>query len=193
MKTNKEKYDELYTQLEGVCQVFIHTVLPVVPEKYYTISVNYIKHKDGYFVEEKQIKSARYRHGFYSPEKPTRVEIEKLREFLNNLPEFTKDKIFLRWEASNCSGNSDFSKIGVSEGAWTPESLEPKLAQLIEKYSPKEGHIACAYCGHQRKPEELRYDTIISPNWKHQGYKSPPRPYCKDKPCASHDQMAHEG
>jgi len=53
--------------------------------------------------------------------------------------------------------------------------------------------IKCSYCGVVNTPENTKYAVIISPNWKSNNYRSPQRPYCKDKPCASYDQMAHEG
>lgn len=57
----------------------------------------------------------------------------------------------------------------------------------------KEGLIYCAYCGQKRKPEDIHYEVIFSPNWKRSGFRSPKRPYCKDKLCHGMDQMAHEG
>ncbi len=50
----------------------------------------------------------------------------------------------------------------------------------------------CAYCGALNKKEDTTQNTIISRNWA-PSYKSPLRNYCKGKPCAGHDQMAHEG
>jgi hypothetical protein len=51
----------------------------------------------------------------------------------------------------------------------------------------------CAYCGALNKKDDTQQATIISSNWASTGYKSPLRNYCKNKPCAGHDQMAHEG
>ena len=51
----------------------------------------------------------------------------------------------------------------------------------------------CEYCREPIEPDDLEMAQIISPNWKHQGFMSPPRPYHKSKPCAGYDQMAHEG
>lgn len=195
MRTNKEKYDFLYDALEKRCQDFIRTILPTVPKKYYTISINYTKYKDGYFIQELPVACTGYKHGFYRIQKPTRLNIAKLQSYLDNPPPLSEDRIFLNWEIDNISGYNYLPKIGIADGmeAWTAEALEPKLKYLIDTYSPKEGHIACAYCRKQRKPEDIRYARIWSPNWKHQGGQSDPRPYCKDDHCAGYDQMGHEG
>jgi hypothetical protein len=195
MVTNKDKYNAIYDELESYYQSFILSVIPITPAHYYSISTNYIKYKDGYFIEERHITGIKYNHGVYRLEKPTRKDIERLKIFLEDLPEPTRDKILVCWKASNCSGATNLLKIGAENSltAWKSEDLEPKLAQMIEKYSPKEGHVACSYCREQRKPEDIKNATIISRMWKHQNYTSPQRPYCKDKPCDSYDQMAHEG
>ena len=51
----------------------------------------------------------------------------------------------------------------------------------------------CMYCNQPIEPNDLEMRSIISPNWKHQGYKSPLRPYHKSKGCGGYDQMGHEG
>ncbi len=51
----------------------------------------------------------------------------------------------------------------------------------------------CAYCGLLNKKEDTVQNTIVSRTWASSGYRSPLRNYCKGKPCAGHDQMAHEG
>lgn len=195
MRTNKEKYDFLYDTIEKRCLDFIGTILMTIPKRYYQIDINYTKYKDGYFIQELPVTYADYRHGFYRIPKPTRLDIAKLQSYLDAPPELTADKIFLHWHTDHTSGADPLSKIGIADGrlAWTAEALEPKLKYLIDTYSPKEGHIACAYCGKQRKPEDIHYERIWSPNWKHQGNRSDPRPYCKDDHCAGYDQMRHEG
>jgi hypothetical protein len=49
----------------------------------------------------------------------------------------------------------------------------------------------CAYCGSERPLSELKKSklTYIMNKQVRQDY----RLYCHDKPCAGHDQMAHEG
>lgn len=55
-----------------------------------------------------------------------------------------------------------------------------------------EKKVMCMYCREERDEKDIEYVRIFSPNWKSSGYRSPPRPYCKDKQCAGYDQMAHE-
>ena len=76
--------------------------------------------------------------------------------------------------------------------AWSCDLL-PILTRNKELYEPREGYVMCQYCLQQRLPQDIVQETIISPNWKNTGYRSPLRNYCKDKPCHVHDQMAHEG
>ncbi|MFA5186947.1 MAG: hypothetical protein WC551_10745 [Patescibacteria group bacterium] len=190
MMTNKEKYDALYAQFE----IKLRGLLPRLPEKYYAISVNYTKHKQGYFIEERTISKVDIRGvpGWYK--KVTKIDIERLRIFIDTLVEPKQKDIFLHWTIGNTSAADTLEKVNEGKDcAWQREHLEKRLAELIELYSPREGYIRCSYCRKQRKPEDIIYDTIISPNWKNSGYKSPPRPYCKDSPCAGYDQMGHEG
>lgn len=63
----------------------------------------------------------------------------------------------------------------------------------MESTNEKNGNTECAYCGEPIEANDLEMRSIISRNWKDQGYKSPPRPYHKSKKCGGMDQMAHEG
>jgi hypothetical protein len=194
MKTNKAKYDILFDLLEQKCNDFIKSLFSKLPEKYHAIAINYVKYKEGYFIQEREIIDIGYRHGFYKKDKPTRKEIEKLQNYINNI-ELKADNIYIVWKAENTSSSERICEINMinSHYAWSKEFLMPTLKKLIDTYSPKEGYIKCSYCGKQRKPEDINYKTIISQNWKDIGFESPKRPYCNDNPCASHDQMAHEG
>jgi hypothetical protein len=57
----------------------------------------------------------------------------------------------------------------------------------------KKEETKCAYCWEPIEPSDLEMRSIVSRNWKRQGYRSPLRPYHKSKGCAGYDQMAHEG
>lgn len=57
----------------------------------------------------------------------------------------------------------------------------------------KDTRQKCAYCYEPIDTADLETRRIVSRNWKHNGYKSPPRPYHKSKGCGGYDQMAHEG
>ena len=193
-QTNKQKYNELLDILKDREQEFVDsTIGKDAPKSFWIISVNYTAHQCGYFIEEKIISKIRYHSQFYIPDRPTLVDIEKLQEFLAN-PVFESSRIRACWVSGNISGSARYSDIGTDEfSAWEKDKLEPKLANMIEIYSPKEGYSPCAYCGKQRKPEDMMHGTIFSRNWKANNFKSPPRLYCKDAPCHGNDQMAHEG
>jgi hypothetical protein len=57
----------------------------------------------------------------------------------------------------------------------------------------------CAYCGKERPTSEMNQGTIIFQDGHYIGRKfkrfvnRKTNWYCADKPCHSHDQMAHEG
>ena len=195
MRTNKEKYEEIWGQLEDRSRIFIKSVLPAIPKSFFAISTNYTKHKDGYFIEEYPIEKAAYHYGFYRTchKRPTKKDIAELTAKIAGMPDFTPDNIMFYWRIDNTSGAGKMSDFSEGKKAWIVEKLQPRLQILIDTYSPKKGYIACSYCRKQRKPEDIVYKTIISPNWKNQGFKSPPRPYCKDNHCAVWDQMGHEG
>mgnify|MGYP001593835442 CR=1 FL=1 len=115
--------------------------------------------------------------------------------FLKTMVDIGKEPIIsVDWNCENYSGSEKLSEITIANNnSFTREELEPLLLENKRKYEPKEGYIACSYCGEQKLPADIYYTTIISPNWKDNNFTSPPRPYCKDKPCATYDQMAHEG
>lgn len=50
----------------------------------------------------------------------------------------------------------------------------------------------CDYCGSMRPAPEMKQRSVVSYFKWALGY-SPPRNYCKDKPCHEWDQMGHEG
>jgi hypothetical protein len=95
---------------------------------------------------------------------------------------------------SRCSGSALLTDIIKGQRySFDKSVMEKRQEEYIEKYGKKEGHEPCAYCGIQRKPEDLITGTIIGQNWRNSGYRSPPRKYCKDDGCRGYDQMAHEG
>lgn len=55
--------------------------------------------------------------------------------------------------------------------------------------------IRCAYCGKENPPENSHKGKVIY-RTRINGracVREKEQDYCKDKPCAAHDQMAHEG
>ena len=56
--------------------------------------------------------------------------------------------------------------------------------------------VKCAYCRAERPVEEMKQGTIIFRNRNSNGKAFVDKKtnlYCADKPCAMHDQYAHEG
>ena len=195
MKSNKERYEYLWDQLGVRSQSFIKSVLPKVPARFFGISINYTKHKNGYFIEEYPIEKVTYCHRIYHNGKTRQTEkdVENLANNIQKLPDFSEESILLHWRITNTSGATRLSDFSEGNKAWRLEELQSKLQRAIDTYSPKAGYIACSYCRKQRKPEDLIYKRIIGRNWKDNGSISPPFPYCKDANCAGYDQMANEG
>jgi hypothetical protein len=191
-KSNLQKIDELRQAVKIAVDNFIMGLFPGgLPEFYFDV-LSYrgiVKHN---------ITGS----GFNFPwtnKRPTNADVEKIEKYCNRFMP-TAENIFLYYMAKYSDGLGGVSgaiKVGdltLDKGRSFVESdLFPRLAELKEKYEPRPGYIQCQYCGQQRLPADIIQDTVISPNWKNQGYKSPPRNYCKDKPCAGYDQMAHEG
>ncbi len=195
METNIEKYNRLWNDLNSEVEKYVDSVLPNPPKVFYEIGVDYTKYPGGCHIRSRRITEASYSLGIYHNHKKrqTAKDIEELKNKIVAMPDFDESKIFLHWQDGNTSGAIPLKALSEPGKSLNPEDLKEELQKMIDLYSPKPGHIACEYCRHQRRPDDLVYKTIISPNWKDRGFRSPPRPYCKDRQCWGHDQMAHEG
>ncbi len=196
MRTNLEKYNFYYNKLRKQTGDFLKSVCKDLPDKFYELS--------GWKVRVLPITEKYYSDGFYGLGKPTRKDIEKIKKYLEELPEFKKDNIFIgfRYEEewlckgkpriSIISGARKLSDINKNERYSFDYKIIKERASENEKiYAPKEGYKPCRYCGRQRLPKDLKQATIISRSYDNP--RSPLRNYCVDRSCASYDQMAHEG
>jgi len=194
MRTNLEKFKYYMDLLNQKAQPFIDSKFPCgKPEKLFVLN--------GYsHIQECQITSIKYDFGWINEEKPTKADIEDVKTYLNSALEFTDDKIVLFYEYRigdhKVSGAYRLNRIlNEKHLAFTYDELTGELQRRKELYEPREGYIKCSYCWKQNPPENTVYDKLIFRDWdgRKQFVNEKELPYCKDKPCASHDQMAHEG
>jgi hypothetical protein len=132
-----------------------------------------------------------------SNKKPTKIQVAELSNYVLGFNP-NETHLGLEYEQMDSYGKSTGLRMLVDivpeKGeSFNQDELLPILAKKKELYEPREGYIQCEYCSQQRLPQDIMQGIIISPNWRNNGYRSPLRNYCKDKPCHAHDQMGHEG
>jgi hypothetical protein len=194
--TNLQKAQSLWSQLDAKASKFIDTLFPNgSPTMLYAVGrTDYI---------ERKVTAIEYDWPLYRSNKPTRNEITFIKGMVETTYPLDPSSVVVRWQETTngitFNGGTRLGEIGVGKNgcpvmeSFTKEEIAETVARNKEWYAPREGYLPCSYCGQQRPLGSLHQQSIFSPNWKATGYKSPPRNYCIDKPCASHDQMAHEG
>lgn len=180
---------DLYQKLEEMGETYLSGVFPGgKPKVIYHITGNYE-------IESVDVIDISIVRRFTLPEKYKKITDADLKKILNCLaPPFTPNDIRVVMKEKESSSSTVTIQLGYFNGYnFNKDELIPRATKQKELYGAKDGYLPCAYCRIQRKLEDLKQDIIISPNWQANNYKSPPRNYCKDKPCHSHDQMGHEG
>jgi len=196
MKTNLEKYNYYFDLLYRGAQSYIDLKFPNgKPEVFFGLQ-NY------YELLECKVTSIKYHFGFFRKDFPNRNDVAKIKEMASNPLQFSDDNIYLHYEYrcpygfSKASGSMRLSEILTKDCyAFKAEDLDEKRRINQELYEPKEGYVKCSYCGKQNQPDNTIYSKIIFQD-SHNGRRfvnEATNPYCKDKPCSSYDQMAHEG
>ncbi len=205
MKTLQEQWNELNAWIDQLDKNLIDDYWhgKIIPDKAFVITMRaglhviaeytIVEWRINHYLHDKRMNT----HKPYCDKRPTKIKVAELRGYIDNYkPDFC-DIVYCYMytdsTGSKVSGFETLCDMKRDRHAFYDGELIDDLAKLKELYDPKEGHIKCSYCGQQRLPADIIYGTIISPNWKRNGFKSPPRPYCKDKPCHGHDQMGHEG
>lgn len=200
--SNQAKWDALQAELHRRELEFAASVFDGnIPDRVYSVLVS---NGD---IEQRIIYRVGYRHDtdcmYHYGAKPTTKNVAALKEYLDSDIQFEPGKILFYWTCKDlehtAKGATDF--FAINEGKFDFLDLEQateKARQVAAEHQRKKdllaaGWITCCYCGAARHPKDIVYDRIISPNWKHQNYRSDPRPYCRDKGCLGYDQMAHEG
>ena len=193
MVTNRKKFDDAWHEIDAKDADCIAKMLPNgLPTHIYWIGK--------FSAKELTVKFARRHYrGIYRKgpeEKATNKDVEAILQHLSGWAPPSEDDISIHYEYRETyglvSGADPLSKINAGETmAWTVEQLQPEIDRRRELYEPREGCAPCQYCGKQNPPTNMIEGTVIYR--MNRGLHRKTGMYCKDKPCATHDQMGHEG
>lgn len=193
MKTNYEKYCHYLAQIEAKDAAELAALFPNgFPSKFFCVGQ--------YSADVRHVTGIRkYRKGVFRPDpstKITRSDVAAAIQALETWVAPSMDELSVYYTYSQkfgaASGAEKLSKINAGDGmAWTAEALEPEIRRRKELYEPREGHEPCAHCGKQNAPQDMVPGVVIYR--MNGGVQRKTQMYCKDKLCASYDQMAHEG
>lgn len=184
MKTNKEKYQVLLDEYNQVVQNYISRLFPNgLPKKLFT--------QDGEKINVKNVTYATIRPSFYDEEKPTRIDIENIKEFLSNQK---VEDVLIHYEyitvGCRARGAEELNKIIANDRiSFNPFSLRKFIRQYKKDYVLKLGDVRCAYCSKAVKESESENYTIIFPRDGRVVRET--NKYCKGH--GIYDQMGHEG
>ncbi len=184
MKTNKEKYQILLDEYNGVVQNHISYLFPNgLPKKIFT--------QDGEKINVKNVTYATIRPSFYEEEKPTRIDIEKIKGFLAD-QKILEVLIHYEYITIGCRATSaeKLSKIISNDRiSFNPFTLRNFVKQYRKDYTLKLGDVRCSYCSKAVKESESENYTIIFPRDGRVVRET--NKYCKGH--GIYDQMGHEG
>ena len=114
---------------------------------------------------------------YYHTDKPTKIDIEYYRDYVQKFNEDEK-QIFFRYQEIYSNGGSATGAYKIQDIekdkclSFNRDELVEFQKELLEKYGAKEGYQACAYCGKQVPIESLVPYKIIFQDSK-------PDPYSK--------------
>jgi hypothetical protein len=185
-KTNQERWDELWEELETLKVVELSNIIGInPPTNVYTAWWNEIREEKivGFTVRGKN------ELRFFN-KKPTKKDIELLETYI---PTFKDDEknVFIRCKGNLYESSYNLQDIIIEKNkSFKRQDLIPIHQELYKKFAPREGYLGCKYCGKQTPINELISSEIIKRSWG--GIMKEKRQYCT-KQCASYDQMAQEG
>jgi len=192
MTTNKKKFADAWQIIDGRDAASIADRFPNgLPPQFFRVgkfsadAINVTGARRGY---------PGYRKG--GADKVLNADVDAVMRLLENWHIPTEGETFISYQEDRpygrISGAECLLKINAGKDlAWTVEQLQPEIDRRKELYEPREGNAPCAYCGKQNPPKNMIEGVVIYRMQKGIGRKT--GMYCKDKPCATHDQMGHEG
>lgn len=192
MKTNREKYNHICSQIAAKDQAAIRELLPDgVPSQFHIIER----------YEAKPIavtEVCRYRRGFYvsdADDRITKKDLGQAGAVLDGWAPPTLDDIMVHYSykqtCGTVSGAYPYPKIGGDAAlAWSAESLAPEVERRRELYAEREGHEPCAYCRKQTPSGSMVSGTIYYRG--RGGLAQKTCRYCSST-CHGYDQCGHEG
>lgn len=183
-----DQWNQINQRIDDISQEFI--------DKYYEgrekPSVIYFLQSYQGIAEQKVTGFSIYRQGrpYLSGQRPTKILLDELWKWSEAfIPEIKEICIHYECSSSKAKGAHKLEQIDDRRLSYTREALLPALQELKDKYEPREGHTACAYCRKQTHNESMVDYTVIARQYP--GMKKTSK-YCS-KNCGINDQMAHEG
>lgn len=193
MRTNREKYNHYWNEIDTKDAAEVAKLFPNgVPSQFFCLT------QYSYRVMA-VTRVRRFHKGIFKKDGESRISKKDVADAVMCAEGWTPptpDEVYVHYEYAESygrvSGAEKLSKIIAADGvAWTVEELAEEIQRRKELYEPREGHSPCAYCQKQNPPENLVDGTVIYRTGG--GIARKTQKYCKDKPCAGYDQMAHEG
>lgn len=191
--TNKEKFDAIYAELTEKGERYIDSIFPDGrPAVYFKVG-------RGYEVEEVKISKWIYSFQIYQMDKPTTKDVEAINAYASSNIVFEDKNVSAFCEhvekrgdrVCRSSWSQRLTDIRKNEQySFDPNALTEVAAAQKEKYTLKDGDIACAYCRRAFPKEKAFRGHIYSIANYGRGGKD--FDYCSPT-CHGHDQMAHEG
>lgn len=203
MRSNKDKWDALYSIIEEKIRALIANYTGPFPEMLYNVSPN--GSIDKWKVLELRYTAEEFRFLFYTGTKPTNIDLIALEEGTKKNPSYDSSRLFFL-----CSKLTSYGKhtMGVTlkdldGGNWFMNEVNASLVSKQRKDQAEDDaqkiasgtHIKCARCG-KVVPKNESHPARITGRGRDSFGKAKLLMYdlvfCSGT-CAAHEQWAHEG
>lgn len=213
MRTNLEKWNHHMSISDKKDSEFISSLNLVIPKCVYEVKGNGTIQKMDI---TKVYYSKRNTKPCFYGEKPTKIQLSKLIEYVNSDIKYSKEFVFYsyqyftKWDYKGEIRNSkttgafnlsEIEKYHIDINSANKDSKKKKEIKERENELLANGHIRCPYCNIVIPESEAVSHTIIFQNsrqdpFSRTGYKKfvdkKTNKYCSGE-CGGNDQMAHEG
>lgn len=189
-QTLMQQWEQLEARIEAISREFI--------EQYYSgkerpTAIYWLQSYQG-IVEQEVTKISLYRQGrpLLLSKRPTKTLIDDLWSWSQSFVPIEDDiRIHYQYRTDDhvASGAHKLSDIDGKRLSYEKNTLFTDLQELKDKYEPRPGHEACAYCRKQAASGRMVSYTVIARQYP--GMKKTSL-YCSQQ-CGAYDQMAHEG
>ena len=206
MKTNLEKWTYYKSIIDARETTFINSEIKEIPKAFYDVSSN------GTIIVKTITGMSYHNRKYFSFNKrPTKIDVDKIKQYAEETPVLTSDNIFFHYEKI-CFSYKTTGAISLPDSLLQFSSIidaEAKSAEIkkiieIEEALLQNGHTRCARCRKVVPNSEVVTSNIIGRgrkqvwnSWKNR-YEDKacvtqtPMKFCSGT-CAAHEQMANEG
>jgi len=164
MRTNLEKWNYYMGLINAKEQEFINANIKDIPTFIYDV---YASGR----LRTLNVTGIRYRNELYGGTKPSREDVAKIKDYFENMPDMTIEKVSINWECTD-QGYKSYSAIRYLEMKEkyfiSKEDAVKKVSEFMEIKRKEEellnnGHIRCAYCNKVvPEKEAVNYKIHIS-------------------------------